>query len=77
MENIAEYFAHVQTVCTRPLLGGDRPGDEAKNETSVHAKFRIDHVPISTAGTIFLVVVEKAHGHHMGKMLHSAAYTKI
>ena len=29
-ENITEYIAHVQTVCTRPLLGGEGPGDEAK-----------------------------------------------
>ena len=24
------YYAHVQTVSTRPLFGGDRPWDEAK-----------------------------------------------
>ena len=24
------YYAHVQTVCTRPLLGGEGPGDEAR-----------------------------------------------
>ena len=29
MENIMEYFVHVQTVCTRPLLRGEGPGDEA------------------------------------------------
>ena len=23
------YYAHAQTVCTRPLLGGEGPGDEA------------------------------------------------
>ena len=23
------YYMHVQTVCTRPLLGGEGPGDEA------------------------------------------------
>ena len=28
-ENITEYFVHAQTVCTRPLLGGEGPGDEA------------------------------------------------
>ena len=28
-ENKAEYFVHTQTVCTRPLLGGEGPGDEA------------------------------------------------
>ena len=28
-ENITEYIAHAQTVCTRPLLGGEGPGDEA------------------------------------------------
>ena len=25
-ENITEYFAHAQTVCTRPLLGGGGGG---------------------------------------------------
>ena len=25
------YYAHAQTVCTRPLLGGGGPGDEANN----------------------------------------------
>ena len=37
-ENVTEYFAHAQAVCTRPLLGGrgggggggERSGDEAK-----------------------------------------------
>ena len=24
-----EYYAHAQTVCTRPLLGSERSGDEA------------------------------------------------
>ena len=28
-ESTPEYFSHVQTVCTRPLLGGEGPGDEA------------------------------------------------
>ena len=30
-ENITEYLAHAQAVCTRPLLGGGGggPGDEA------------------------------------------------
>ena len=28
MENITEYFAHSQAVCTRPLLGGEGPGNE-------------------------------------------------
>ena len=26
MENITEYFAHAQAVCTRPLLKGEGPG---------------------------------------------------
>ena len=30
-ENIMKYFAHVQTVCTRLLLGGKGPGDEARS----------------------------------------------
>ena len=38
-ENITEYFAHVQAVCTRHLLGGG-PGDEANNETSASTRFR-------------------------------------
>ena len=29
MENITEYFAHAQAVCTRPLLGGEGPGNKA------------------------------------------------
>ena len=29
-ENITEYFVHAQTVCTSPLLGGEGPGDEAR-----------------------------------------------
>ena len=31
MEKTTDYFAHVQTVCTRPLLegGGGGPGNEA------------------------------------------------
>ena len=29
-ENITEYFAHVHAVCTRPLLWGKGPGDEAR-----------------------------------------------
>ena len=34
-----EYIAHAQTVCTRPLLGGEGPGDEAKSgvDQGVHA----------------------------------------
>ena len=28
------YIAHVQTVCTRPLLGGEGPGDEATHDTA-------------------------------------------
>ena len=24
------YYAHAQTVCTRPLLGGEGPGDKAR-----------------------------------------------
>ena len=35
MENIMEYIAHAQTVCTRPLLGGEGPGDEAKMELAL------------------------------------------
>ena len=34
-ENITEYFAHAQAVCTRPLLGGwggRGPGDEASEK---------------------------------------------
>ena len=27
------YYAHAQTVCTRPLLGGKGPGDEANIHT--------------------------------------------
>ena len=34
MENITEYIAHAQTVCTRPLLGGVGPGDEARYTTA-------------------------------------------
>ena len=26
------YYVHVQTVCTRPLLGGEGAGDEASND---------------------------------------------
>ena len=35
------YYVHAQTVCTKPLLGGEGPGDEA----SVHALslFSFDH----------------------------------
>ena len=40
MENVTEYFAHVQTVCTRPLLGGEGPGDEAS-----HFRDRVDRQP--------------------------------
>ena len=28
-ENITKYFAHAQAVCTRPLLGGEGPGNKA------------------------------------------------
>ena len=41
-ENITEYIAHAQTVCTRPLLGGEGgegPGDEAKYLPSVRVLF--------------------------------------
>ena len=31
-ENITEYFAHVQAVCTRPLLRGEGPRDEASEK---------------------------------------------
>ena len=32
------YYAHVQTWCTRPLLGGEGPGDEAKSHCAHHAQ---------------------------------------
>ena len=32
-----EYYAHAQTVCTRPLLGGEGPGDEAIDVSSIEA----------------------------------------
>ena len=29
------YFVHVQTVCTRPLLGREGPGDEARGNLNL------------------------------------------
>ena len=28
------YYTHAQTVCTRPLLGGEGPGDEASSSAT-------------------------------------------
>ena len=36
------YYAHVQTVCTRPLLGGEEPGDEA---ISIHTRALFPGLP--------------------------------
>ena len=60
------YYAHAQTVCTRPLLGGEGPGDEAKMQvreqypgTSIFALVSIMPRPLSEKsrgaghGTIF------------------------
>ena len=33
-ENIAEYFAHVQAMCARPLFMGEGPGDKATAATA-------------------------------------------
>ena len=33
-ENITEYFVHVQTVCTRPLLRKEGPGNEASTKVT-------------------------------------------
>jgi len=41
-----EYIAHVQTVCTRPLLGGEGPGDEASYSNEF--KYSIFHVGLYT-----------------------------
>ena len=32
------YYAYAQTVCTRPLLRGERPGDEANNNSITHSQ---------------------------------------
>ena len=42
MENITEYFTHVQAVCTRPLLSGEGPRDEAsEKDTRPSPRFTI------------------------------------
>ena len=47
MENIMEYFVHVQTVCIRPLLRGEGPRDEATM------------AGCSQAGQIFVMMVDE------------------
>jgi len=32
------YYAHAQTVSTRPLFGGEWPGDEAKSRLAIFSK---------------------------------------
>ena len=45
---MTEYFAHTQTVCTRPLLAS-RPGNEAS--TSGYIQFHaINHISLEYAG---------------------------
>ena len=46
MEGVTEYFAHAQTVCTRPLLVS-RPGNEASQVIYIHA---INHISLGFAG---------------------------
>ena len=40
----------------------------------MHARNRVlTSMAVSIAGTVSSVVVERAHGHHIGKVLHSLA----
>ena len=38
MKNLTEYFAHAQTMCARPLLGGEGPLGGSQLQQKAHPK---------------------------------------